>query len=163
MEVTVRVRVLFVVLVLGLALPAAAFAGRPVHSALTFNSPADDVAESAFATTLCGFPVTADIGGRIGFIEFDRGGAPGVFELAIYGLRVTYRNPDNGNVVRLRDIGPDRFYVQDGIAFVAVTGRSLTGTGNIGVFKINLETGEVVHAAGNEVGFIFDHLCDDLS
>lgn len=158
-----RNRVVFVALILGLAMPASVLAAKPVHESLTFNDPADDAAESAAITAFCGFPVEADISGRIGITVFDRDGAPGVFELDVYGLRVTYRNPATGTTIKLGDVGPDRFYIQDGVGYVAVTGRSETGVGNIGVIKIDLATGEVVHSAGNDTGFFFDHLCDDLS
>lgn len=158
-----RVRAAFVALVLGLALPASVLGARPEHSSLTFNDPAIDVEETAFVSAYCDFPVEADFSGRIGFLVFDRNGAPGTFEIGVYGLRGTYVNPENGKVVRVRDIGPDRFYIRDGIGYVAVTGRSEGGTGIIGVVKINLDTGEVVHQAGNEIGYAYDRICAELA
>ena len=158
-----RVRHAVAAIVLGLMVPAGALAAAPAHGAIWLNDPAEDVAETAFATNLCGFPVTAEVAGRIGFVELDRGAAPGTFALNVYGVRVSYTNPATGKTILLRDVGPDRFYVQDGVAYVAVTGRSVTGTGIVGVVKIDLTTGEVVHSAGNAIGVIYDDLCDDLS
>ena len=111
---------------------------------------------------LCGFPVIANYAGHIQFKTLDRTG-PGTIDLAVYGIRIDYRDPANGATYKSRDIGPDRVYVQDGVLFVAVTGRSEGGAGVVGVVKIDLETGEIVHQSGNEIGFLYDHLCDDLS
>ena len=148
-------------LLLALALPGSALA-RPSIDRIDLNDPALDAEESAFASELCGFPVIANYAGHILVKTLDRAG-PGTVALTVYGMRIDYRNPANGAVYKARDIGPDRVYVKDGVLFVAVTGRSEGGTGVVGVVKINLETGEVVHQSGNEIGFLYDHLCDDLS
>lgn len=158
-----RVRAGFAALIIALMLPASALGGRPTHEVVTFNDPAIDDEESAFVSAYCGFPVEAEFGGRVGYIILDRQGAPGTFELDVYGFRGTYVNPENGNVVRVRDIGPDRFYVQDGIAYVAVTGRSEGGTGVVGVVKINLTTGDVVHESGHVIGYAYDRVCAGLA
>jgi hypothetical protein len=159
----VRVRSFLIAIATLLLLPSAVLGAQPDYSFVTFDDPAFDAEETAFVSDLCGFPIEAEFGGRIGFVVFDRDGAPGVVELAVYGLRGTYVNPANGKTVRIRDIGPDRFYIQDGIGYVAVTGRSEGGSGIVGVVKIDLATGEVVHEAGNEIGFAYDRICTELA
>ena len=76
---------------------------------------------------------------------------------------VDYGNPPNGARFTLRDVGPDRAFVKDGVAYVAVTGRSETGTGRSGVTVIDLGTGEIVHQAGTDIGVYYDDFCDELA
>jgi hypothetical protein len=45
---------------------------------------------------------------------------------------------------------------------VAVTGRSITGTGVIGRTVINFDTGEIEFQAGNSQGDFFEILCTAL-
>lgn len=149
-------------IVAALIWPAAVLGAAPPREVLDLNDPALDAEETAYVSSLCGFPITAEVSGRISFTTLADGSRPGTFALDVYGIRVTYVNPETGAVLRLRDIGPDRFYVQDGAAYVAVTGRSETGTGVVGVVKIDLATNEVVHEAGKNVGFIYDRLCTAL-
>jgi hypothetical protein len=145
-----------------LLLPSVALAA-PARDSVSLNDPAIDADESAFVSDLCGFAIDADVSGHIGFVTLGREGSPGTSQLNLYDVHATYTNPANGNVVRLRDIGPDRFYVQDGVAYVAVTGRSETGSGIVGVVKIDLATGEVVHQAGNDIGVLYDRICAALA
>lgn len=157
-----RVPTILALVFLALLLPSAALGGAPSREIISLDDPAIDVDETAFVSDLCGFPIDAAVSGHIIVTVFPDS-SPGVFQLNLYAIRVTYTNPANGKVLRLRDIGPDRFYVQHGIAYVAVTGRSESGSGNIGVVKIDLATGEVVHQAGHEIGVIYDRLCAALS
>ena len=137
-------------------------AARPEREVIDMNDPAIDVEETAFVTQACGFPIVADVSGHVMFTVFPEGSRH-VQELDHYAIRATYTNPATGETFRLRDIGPDRFFVKHGVAYVAITGRSETGSGNIGVVVINLETGELVHKAGNDIGFYTERLCAALS
>jgi hypothetical protein len=159
-----RFRVLALAMSLAALLGAApvALAAGPTHTVESLNDPQIDVDESAWASDWCGFAVVADVAGRIGSLEFSANGRS-VVGLNVYGIRVTYTNAETGATVKLRDIGPDRFFMKDGRAYVAVTGRSLTGTGVIGVVVLDLETGEVVHGAGNDVGLFNDWFCDAIA
>jgi hypothetical protein len=132
-------------------------AAAPTTMVIDLNDPAIDADESAFASDVCDFPIVADVSGHIRLVTFDGGGS--VQNLNLYNVLATYTNPETGATYRLRDIGPDRFYVKRGVLYVAVTGRSETGSGVIGVVKINLDTGEVVHSAGKGIGFFYDRLC----
>ena len=152
-----------VVLLLALLLPAGALAAPPSRLVIDLNDPSLDVDESALVSDLCGFDVDAQVSGHIILTVFDDGSARRVVELDHFGILTTYTNVATGAVVRLRDIGPDRYYVRDGVLYVAVTGRSEGGTGIVGVVKINLETGEVELVAGNDIGRINDRICDQLS
>ena len=149
-------------LLLALLLPAATLAAGPTHSRVSFNEPADDVSESEAISEFCGFPIDADIAGFIRVTDHSSK-TNGTVHKASYHIRIHYRNPANGAAYYMRDIGPDREYIKDGVLHVAVTGRSEAGTGRTGVTKINLETGEIVHQSGRELGFVYDHLCDSLS
>ena len=79
-----------------------------------------------------------------------------------YNIRATYTNLETGTVVLLRDIGPDRWYVRDGNAYLGVTGRSTTFSGVIGLVVFDLATEQVVKSAGNEVGNFWDSICEAL-
>ena len=114
----------------------------------------------SWASGLCGFPVEADVAGRIQTIVQD--GTGHILQLDVYGIRATYRNPENGRQFQYRDIGPDRLFVKDGRVYVAVTGRS-SGSGVIGVVVIDIETNEIVHEAGNDVGDFYAGMCETLA
>jgi hypothetical protein len=158
-----RLMSLPVILLLALLLPAGALAAPPDRFVVDLNDPDIDVSESAFVSGLCGFDIDAQVSGHIVFTVFDDDSQRHVVELHHFGIRTTYMNVATGAVVRVRDIGPDRHYISDGVLHVAITGRSEGGTGIVGVVKINLETGEVEHVAGNDIGVFLDRLCGELS
>ena len=157
-----RVLALIFAAVALLGVAPAAMAAGPSHAVDTLNDPQMDIDESAWASDWCGFAVDAQVSGRIGSLEFAEDGRS-VIGLNIYGVRVTYTNVETGAVVRLRDIGPDRFFMKDGRAYVAVTGRASNGTGVIGVVIWDLETDELIHVAGNDQGVFNDWFCDAIS
>jgi hypothetical protein len=156
-----RVLVALSLLLFALVLPSSALAAPPTHETISLNDPALDAEESAWASDWCGFPVVGNVSGHIR-IHIKSKTGPGVVELAIYGIRIQYTNPANGATFKVRDIGPDRFFVKDGRLYVAVTGRSEGGTGTIGQVVIDLETGEVVRQAGREIGLYWDRLCQAI-
>ena len=69
----------------------------------------------------------------------------------------------DGYAVKLRDIGPDRVYIRDGVVRIAVTGRAVTSQGIIGQIVFDPATGDVVFQAGREPGLFYDTLCDRLA
>jgi hypothetical protein len=160
MRPTLRVLASLASLAVVLATASTVLAGPPTRQIISLDDPAIDVDESAWATDLCGFPVEADVSGHIQELAYD--GTGHVLGLDVYAIRATYRNPDTGATFRYRDIGPDRLFVKDGRVYVAVTGRS-SGSGVIGVVVIDIETGDVVHVAGNEVGDFYDGMCETLA
>ena len=125
-----RFTVSVVALVSMLALGSAAFAGRPEVFKVSLDDPAVEAEEAAFVSGVCGFPVTVDAAGKIVVHVFSGGRN---VEIANFNIHATYTNPSNGKSYRLLDAGPDRFFVRDGRTFVAISGRSLTGSGVIGM------------------------------
>ena len=157
-----RVLALIVAAVALLGVAPAAMAAGPSHSVDTFNDPQVDIDESVWASDLCGFAIDAQVAGHRSATEFAVSGRS-VVALYHYAIRITYTNVETGTTIRLRDVGPDRVFTKDGRDYLAVTGRSTTGTGNIGIVIFDLETGEVVHQAGNDTGFFHDTFCDAIS
>jgi hypothetical protein len=143
-----------------LGLTATASAARPQVFQFSFDDPALEAEEVAFVSDICGFPVEVDLEGKVVVHIFDGGRT---VEVDNYNLRGLYTNPANGETWRLVDAGPDRVYVRDGELFVGITGRSLTGSGVIGLVVIDLATGEAVLIAGNDRGFYVDNLCAALA
>ena len=134
-------------------------AAGPTREVFDLNDPQIDVDESAFWSAECGFPVQADISGQIAFLIFPDGDGRSVVELDVFGIRAAFTNPATGKTLRNTDVGPDRIYVQDGILYVAITGRSF----NLGVVIFDITNGFVlVHQAGRDNGF-FEGLCDNLA
>jgi hypothetical protein len=162
MSASLRVFAVLAVLAMMLGAVPAALAAGPVRISIDLDDPQIDIDETAWASDLCGFAIDAQVSGHILGFEFPDNGRS-VFALNVYNQKATYRSVATGAVLRLRDIGPDRFYTKDGRAYVAVTGRSTTGSGVIGQVVIDLETGEIVHTAGNDVGFFYDGFCEALS
>jgi hypothetical protein len=124
---------------------------------IDLNDPQIDIDESAWASDECGFPIRAEVSGHIIALAFPDGRRR--VETSVYNTRATYTNVATGASTRLRDIGPDRIYWLDGRLVAAITGRSLTGSGVIGLVIIDLKTEEVLFQAGNEVGFFYDWFC----
>ena len=160
MSLSVRVLASLATLALILAAAPAALAAGPTREVTWLNDPGIDVEESAWASGFCGFPVEADVAGRIQTIV--QSGTGHILGLDVYGIRADYRNPETGARFTYRDIGPDRLFVKDGRVYVAVTGRS-SGSGVIGVVVIDTATGDVVHVAGNDVGDFYDGMCEALA
>ena len=92
-------------------------------------------------------------------------------ELGVFHDVITFTNAD-GETFVWRDVGPDRYYMQDGDLFVAIAGTS-TGSGNTDRTETVAghvvirdpfgPTAEVVLIAGNEFGNIDDLACDTLT
>jgi hypothetical protein len=159
---SVRVLASLASLAVVLAAAPAVLAAGPTVEILDLNDPQADIDESASISDACGFPIAADVAGTWRFVVYPED-ARHVVEIDHYVTRVTYTNLDTGRVVKLRDIGPDRAYLRDGHLYVAVTGRAVTSQGNIGQVVVDIETGEIVFRAGNDVGLFNDQLCDALA
>ena len=161
MSASLRVLAVLAILALVLGAAPAALAAGPTREVFDLDDPALDVEEAAFWTDVCGFAVGVDNSGHITALVFPDG-RRSMVRIDSYHIRATYTNLATGTSVRLRDIGPDRWYVRNGTLYVGVTGRSTTGSGVIGLVVIDVATGDVVHQAGNEVGLFQDRLCAAL-
>ena len=122
----------------------------------------DALAEAAAATAGCGFPIDVTITGWVQTMIYKAGGgARQQASIDIFHSDIIYTAGDRS--FRIHDVGPDHYYWLDGVLYVAITGRSLTGSGVIGHVIINAETGEVVFQAGNDQGFYGANVCAALS
>jgi hypothetical protein len=130
------------------ALPAAA--AEPQNPLIIdFNDPALDAGESVFWTRTCGFPVTADISGHI-IVHNENNGA--LTSLVVF--HVTVQLTSATGRYHLVDVGPDIAFTRNGTPYVAVVGRSITGSGVIGRVLVNeatLETAVSGRLVGDEL------------
>jgi hypothetical protein len=130
----------------------------------TFRIDASEISEdeSDFASDACGFTVEANLRGHIVVSVFPDDARP-IREIARFSIRATYKNPATGETYRLVDAGPDLF--KNGT--VAVTGRSITGSGVIGRVIFDTETGDILFEAGHRVnegdGAYIDAVCEALA
>jgi hypothetical protein len=120
-----------------LAAPAwAASPNKPV--VIDLDDPAIDAEESAFWTDVCGFDVMAEVSGHI-IVHNPKRGA--IHELTVF--HIDERLTSDFGTYHLIDVGPDIVYSRGGVVYIAVVGRSLTGSGVIGHVVVNTETGDV--------------------
>jgi hypothetical protein len=86
-------------------------------------------------------------------------------EIDVFGTHATFTNVDTGATYSIVDVGPDiySFDPATGHLTVAITGRSLTGSGVIGRVVIDLDTGEIVSSAGNPEGDWVENACTALT
>jgi hypothetical protein len=149
-------------LMLVLATPA--LAAKPSKDVTSLDDAEAEAFYSALLTEACGVPVLADFEGTVTTHVFtDR---EGNFKRQIdkYWIRDTFTNTDTGATVLLRDVGPDIWWTgPDGHLYIALTGRSLTGSGVIGRTVFNADTGELISESGNVVGSIADQVCPLLT
>ena len=80
-------------------------------------------------------------------------------ELDVFHLLITFTNSAGESFV-WRSTDADRYWVEDGNLMVSVPGR--TG-GHIGVFIVNLATGDVVFDSGQDLGPPRDQACAALT
>lgn len=160
-----RIPVIMVLVgVMLLAFAAPALAAKPQREVISMDDPVAEAQWSAMMTEACGAPIEADFEGTLTMHVFtDRDGN---FKRQIdkYWIRDTFTNLDTGAAVLLKDVGPDIFFFgKDGALYVAITGRSLTGSGNIGRTLINLDTGQIVSEGGKLLGSVANQICPLLT
>jgi len=142
---------------------APAVAGKPSRDVIDLDDPVLEAEEAAFLTEACGTEIDVDFSGRIIVLVFDKPASAGVVELNVFHIDVTFTNPETGATLSIHDVGPDVNFIRDGKLFVAITGRSITGSGVIGRVVIDLETGEAVFEAGRPVGNYVENVCEALT
>ena len=159
-----RVVFLFICGLLLLAVASPVAAAKPSKEVISLDNPEDEAFFSALLTEECGVPVEADFEGTVTVHTFTDRDGDFKREIAKFWIRDTFTNTETGASVLLRDVGPDiLFFGKDGALYVAITGRSLTGSGVIGRTLINLDTGEVIRESGKFVGSIADQVCPPLT
>ena len=150
---------LVLVSLLSLVLAGPVSAAKP--TIISFDD--DDVADSAFFTEVCGFPVTAESKGHVIIHNPKSGAATEIFN---WNINI-WLHSESGSY-HLLDAGPDMLLTKAGTTYFTVTGRSITFSTVIGRVEVNLETGEVTwhgKLVGDEV---FDPewwepICDALA
>lgn len=145
------------------AVPAhAAPKGNENKTVVNLDDPEEWTALSEEISAECGFEVVVDGSGWVQIMTFsDQRGRTQHTELNVYHSRIVASA--NGQTIEILDIGPDHFFVRDGVAYLALTGRSITGSGVIGHVVVNLDTDEVEFEAGNVQGDWIDNLCTNLA
>jgi hypothetical protein len=149
---------------MSLALAAPALAAKPTREVINLATPEGLAADSEFVTTLCGFDVVASGTGRVIVHVFTDNSGAFRREIDGYLIDETFTNVETGASVTLHDVGPDLVWVgRDGSLYLAITGRSLTGSGNIGRVLVNLDSGETLSISGKDLGSLDVLICEALA
>jgi hypothetical protein len=146
-------------------LAAPALAAQPTRMVFDVDDPVLEAELGTLLSTACGTEIVADTSGHVIVMIFS--GKRGELrpELDIFGSHFSFTNPDTGATYTIVDVGPDVYAVDrvTGHLTVAVTGRSLTGSGVIGRVVFDLDTGEAVFEAGNPQGDWVANACAALT
>lgn len=145
-----------------LLIVAAAFAAKPTREVVSLDDPAIEADLSAFLTAQCGTEIAVDLSGHVIILVFTDRNGDFVRELDVFEIQGTFTNAETGETTTIVDAGPDIVTVKDDTLFVAITGRSVSGSGVIGRVVVNLETGEAVFVAGKKLGDFGANLCAEL-
>jgi hypothetical protein len=155
-----RVGLSLVVAVVATLIATPVFAAKPFREVISLDDPAAEAFWSAALSAACGAPIVAQFEGTVTVHVFTDRDGDFKREIDKFWARDTFTNTETGASVLLKDVGPDIVFVgRDGDLYVAITGRSLTGSGVIGRTLVNLDTGEVVRESGRVVGGIADQVC----
>ena len=158
-----HVRAWLAAMALLLLVAAPVQAARPEIEVVDVASAENEAETEAFLLVVCGFAIDFEGEGHVITQTFDRAhGQRVVTSMSHYRLSETFSANGTTIVVRV-DAGPDIFFSDSGVDYLAITGRSITGSGVIGRTVYDLETGEVVSQAGNEVGDFLALLCTELA
>jgi hypothetical protein len=151
------------ILMLALAFPAAA--GKPVRFVVDLGTPANEASLAAALTSACGTPISVAAQGKVIIIVLDKPRPRGVVEINAYEFHALVTNVATGATTTIVDAGPDRFMIdpKTGHLLLAITGRSTTGSGVIGRFVIDLDTGEVVAVTGLDLGDPAAAICAEIT
>jgi hypothetical protein len=140
-------------LVVGAVSVPAALAGQPTMERFDVDETFADVD----LTALCGVPVTTHIQGHIILRTFADGG-----NLSLNTLNFALTATAGDNSYRFRDVGADHVQVKrDGTEILSIIGQIPFGF--IGVLKINLTTGEVIHEPGHDISGRLEEACAALT
>ena len=149
-------------LLMATSVPALAVPASNQNKQVYVFTEEDALGEAAAVTAECGFPIDVTITGWVQTKSFRAGGGDRQqASIDVYHSDIIYTTGDRSFAIH--DVGPDHHYWLDGVLYVAITGRSLTGSGVIGHVIVNTETGELVFQAGNDQGFYRTNVCAALS
>ena len=137
-----------------------ASAAKPTREVISLDDPGAEAFWSAELSAACDAPIVADFEGTVTTHVFTDQNGEFKRGISKFWIRDTFTNTATGASILLKDVGPDLVFIgKDGALYVAITGRSLTGSGVIGRTLINLDTGEFVQESGRVVGSIFEQVC----
>ena len=85
-------------------------------------------------------------------------GASATQEITTYRVDYTFTNAANETFV-VRDRGIDRVYIEDGVAYLQISGQTPV---HMGILRINLATGEQVFEAGPDYDIPRNRACAAL-
>jgi hypothetical protein len=155
----------FAAAVITLAHVAAAGSARPGMTVISFDDPELEAEIAADLTAACGAPIAVDLSGKVEIIALNKSAQAGAIEINAYETRGTFTNTVTGAKAMLVDAGPDllKYDAKTGHVVVAITGRSITGSGVIGRVVVDLDTGEVLSVKGLAKGDFVENLCSELT
>jgi hypothetical protein len=158
-------RAILTTMLISLALTAAATAATPTKTVISFDDPELEAAIAKDLTAACGTPVAVDLSGKVEIIVLDKTTSAGAIEINAFETRGTFTNIETGATASLVDAGPDllKYDPKSGHVVVAITGRSLTGSGVVGRVVVDLDTGEVLSVAGLVKGDWIENICAELT
>ncbi|HUG49297.1 MAG TPA: hypothetical protein VMP67_12920 [Candidatus Limnocylindria bacterium] len=143
---------------------APALAAKPFMETIDLDNPDDEAFYSELFTSACGAPIAADIWGSVRIKVFTD--QEGNFKRQInkWFIRIRLTNTETGTSILIKDVGPDILWLdKNGDLLVAITGRSVTGSGVIGRVVVNLTTNEVVSESGKPLGDWVENGCGALT
>ena len=139
----------------------AVFAAPPTITIIDVSSEEYETDTEDGVSDHCGFPIDFEATGHIIVHEFN--GNPRLVEIDNFRLFETF-SANGKTVVVQPDSGPDRLWVgSDGDLYLAIVGRSVTGSGVIGRTVVNLSEFELVSSHGRDLGDFFAFLCSELA
>ncbi len=147
--------------ILALALAGPVLAAKPTIEIIDVSDPAREAGFEADLLKFCGFAVDVEATGHVIVHQFD--GNPRLVEINNYRMFETFSA--NGKTLVVRpDSGPDVIWVgSDGHLYIALVGRSVTGSGVIGRTVFDITTLELVSSNGHDLGDFVAWVCGELA
>ena len=136
-------------------------AAKPTIVIVDVSDPAREAGFEADLLLVCGYAIDVEATGHVIMHMFD--GHPRLVGINNYRMFETFSANGKTPVVR-PDSGPDVIWVgRDGHLYIALQGRSVTGSGVIGRTVFDLTTLELVSSNGHDLGNFFEWVCNGLA
>lgn len=147
--------------ILAFAFAGPVLAAKPTIEIIDVSDPAREAGFEADLLNLCGFAVDVEATGHVIVHQFD--GNPRLVEINNYRMFETFSA--NGKTLVVRpDSGPDVIWVgSDGHLYIALVGRSVTGSGVIGRTVFDITALELVSSNGHDLGDFIAWVCGELA
>jgi hypothetical protein len=148
-----KVPVVLAILVAAVVSVSVATAGAPELERFDIDVTSPD----PFLTAECGVAVTTRERGHVIVRVWDR--EKGTVELRTLNIALTAMAGDN--VYRFRDVGADHVTLTKDGPVLSIIGQIPFGF--IGILKIDLTTGDVIHEPGHDISGRLDDACEALT